>query len=140
MSGEVWRQALPEEAVGAGAAVLVHLSRDAVTVLHPDVPTDAAPGLEGAGAHLVDHLGLTVSFQTAALTLSWIVLVVLALGLAGTLQAVRRLPGKVAELATAVDADPPGGRRRSAARRFAPERHAFAFVMTSSAGCRAYPS
>lgn len=45
-SGEVWRQALPEEAVGAGAAVLVHLSRDAVTVLHPDVPTDAAPGLE----------------------------------------------------------------------------------------------
>lgn len=78
-----------------------------------------------------------MSFQTAALTLSWIVLVVLALGLAGTLQAVRRLQGEVAELATAVDADQPGGRRRSAARRFAPERHAFAFVMTSSAGCRA---
>lgn len=79
-----------------------------------------------------------MSFQTAALTLSWIVIVVLALGLAGTLQALRRLQGEVTELAAVVDADHPGGgRRRNAAGRFAPERHAFAFVMTSSAGCPA---
>ena len=44
-SGELWKQSLPEEAVGPGAVVLVHLCGDAVTTLHPQRPKDAELGL-----------------------------------------------------------------------------------------------
>ena len=79
-----------------------------------------------------------MSFQAAAVTLAWIAIVVLTLGLAGTLQQLRRLQAEVAELSALVDADAPrGGRRRDAARRFAPAGRAFAFVLTTSADCPA---
>ncbi len=78
-----------------------------------------------------------MSFETAALVLAWLVIVVLAFAMAGMLAMIRRLEASQAQLSGSLANAVPGSARAQASARFTPLERPYAFVLTTSASCQA---